>query len=145
MTEAGNPISPDGRKRARRAHRMVRGQHREERTEDYVEAVYRMERKGSSTRVVDLQRVFAVSHVTVIRAVEKLEAEGLLQRGASGIGLTRKGRILGLRCYERHRLVEQFLVSLGIPEETAARDAEGIEHHLSPETLQAMRDQIEKR
>ena len=133
----------DDRKRVRKTHRVVRGQHRDERREDYVEAVYRRERKGDPTRVVDLQKVFGVSHVTVIRAVDKLESEGLLIRADSGIGLTATGRKLGEKCYERHLLVETFLISLGISEEIASRDAEGIEHHLSPETLKAMKKRLQ--
>jgi DtxR family manganese transport transcriptional regulator len=101
-----------------------------------------MELRQEAPRVVDLQKVFAVSHVTVIRAVEKLETAGLLRRSSEGIELTPDGRALGQKCYERHLLVESFLVSLGISEETAARDAEGIEHHLSPETLAAMRNHL---
>lgn len=132
----------DSRKKVRRTHRLIRNQHREERAQDYVEAVYRMELKEEICRVVDLQRVFGVSHVTVIRAVEKLESEGLLDRASTGIRLTEDGRTLGRKCYDRHRLVESFLVSLGISSETASRDAEGIEHHLSPETLEAMRGKL---
>lgn len=139
MPEAGEKKSGDNRRRARKTHRAIRGQHREERREDYVETVYRMEQKGKVPRVVDLQKVFAVSHVTVIRAVEKLESENLLVRDDEGIKLTSAGRSLGKKCYERHRLVESFLLSLGISEDTASRDAEGIEHHLSPESLAAMR------
>lgn len=136
------PRKSESRKTARRAHRTIRGQHREERAEDYVETVYRMELRQEAPRVVDLQKVFAVSHVTVIRALEKLETAGLLRRSSGGIELTPDGRVLGQKCYERHLLVESFLVSLGISEETAARDAEGIEHHLSPETLAAMRNHL---
>lgn len=134
----------DKHKRLRRTHRAIRGQHRDERAEDYVESVYRMEAKNLPVRVVDLQKIFAVSHVTVIRAVDKLTDEGLLDRGENGITLTPKGLELGKRCYERHQLVENFLVSLGVTEETASHDAEGIEHHLSPETLKAMQDHLDQ-
>ena len=135
----------DPKKRLRRTHRAIRGQHREERTEDYVESVYRMERNEEPVRVVDLQKIFAVSHVTVIRALEKLSEQGFLERSESGISLTDKGRELGAWCYERHRLVESFLVSLGVSENTASNDAEGIEHHLSPETLSAMKEHLNER
>ncbi|MCC5788044.1 MAG: GntR family transcriptional regulator [Opitutales bacterium] len=120
------------------AHRAVRLQHRDERTEDYVEAVYLLSQRGDGVRVVDLQEVFGVSHVTVIRALEKLEKEGLVERGSKGIALTRKGEKLAVECYERHRTVESFLLALGVPENAAREDAEGIEHHLGEETLAAM-------
>jgi len=134
----------ESRKRLRKAHRAVRGEHREERTEDYVETIYRRERKGDSSRIVDLQKVFGVSHVTVIRALQKLENDGFVVKETGGVILTGKGRNLGERCYERHRLVEAFLGSLGVSKETAAKDAEGIEHHLSPETLEAIRSVVGK-
>ncbi|MCH8473830.1 MAG: GntR family transcriptional regulator [Opitutales bacterium] len=120
------------------AHRAVRLQHRDERTEDYVEAIYLLAQNGKEVRVVDLQGVFGVSHVTVIRALEKLEKEGLVERGSKGIALTVKGTKLALECYERHRTVESFLLALGVPENAAREDAEGIEHHLGAETLAAM-------
>ena len=141
MSETKKQIG-DKRKRLRSTHRAIRGQHRDERTEDYVESVYRRERKELTTRVVDLQKIFAVSHVTVIRAVDKLCEEGFLERGDNGITLTPKGKDLGARCYERHQLIESFLVSLGVSEDIASHDAEGIEHHLSPESLAAMRQHL---
>ncbi|MEM0965242.1 MAG: iron dependent repressor, metal binding and dimerization domain protein [Verrucomicrobiota bacterium] len=135
----------DTRKRLRRAHRLIRGQHREERTEDYVESIYRRSRKNEATRIVDLQKVFAVSHVTVIRALDKLEGAGFLRRTTKGITLTAKGKRLGEECYERHETVESFLLSLGVPKEIAESDAEGIEHHLSPQTLEAIRNHLGSR
>lgn len=126
------------------AHEAVRGRHRDERTEDYVEALYRLERQGEKTRVVDLQSVFGVSHVTVIRALEKLEADGWLRRSEKGIELTKRGHELARHCYERHEMVEEFLVRLGVSREVAAQDAEGIEHHLSDESLAAMQAYIEE-
>lgn len=120
-------------------HETVRDQHRDELAEDYVEAIFRLEETESPTRVVDLQGVFGVSHVTVIRTLDRLEKTGLVQRGEGGIQLTAKGKRLARSCYERHQTVESFLRALGVPRAAAQRDAEGIEHHLGPETLAAMR------
>lgn len=119
-------------------HRAVRRQHRVERMEDYVEAIYRLEEEGTEVRIVALQGVFGVSHVTVIRALDRLAKEGLVSRGKKGIRLLEKGRRLAIACYERHRTVEAFLRALGVSAEVARRDAEGIEHHLGGETLAAM-------
>jgi len=121
------------------AHEAVRDQHRDELAEDYVEAIFRLNETGTPTRVVDLQGVFGVSHVTVIRTLDRLEKSNLVERGDHGIQLTPKGARLAQSCYERHQTVEAFLLALGVPPSAARRDAEGIEHHLGPETLEAMR------
>lgn len=144
MVERPDPYAGEGGLAAG-AHEQVRGQHRDERSEDYVEAIYRLRREHRSSRVVDLQNVFGVSHVTVIRAVEKMETDGLVQRTAEGIDLTREGTLLAEYCFERHQRVEAFLRKLGVSAETAAHDAEGIEHHLSEETLGAMKRFLRER
>jgi DtxR family manganese transport transcriptional regulator len=72
--------------------------------------------------------------------LRKLVEEGLVQRKAyRGVFLTDSGRELAQASRERHEIVEQFLVAIGVPPETAQRDAEGIEHHVSEETLAAFR------
>lgn len=121
-----------------RAHSAVRKTHLDERTEDYVEAIWRLEKEKQKIRIVDLQSIFGVSHVTVIRALDKLDHEGYLTRRERIIKLTAKGNTLAKRCFERHELVESFLISLGISAKTASHDAEGIEHHLSEESLRAI-------
>ena len=121
------------------AHEAVRVRHRDERDEDYVEAIYRLRARPQGIRVVDLQRVFGVSHVTVIRALDRLEKDGFVTRGEGGILLTDAGNRLAEDCYERHLVVECFLLALGVSKEAALRDAEGIEHHLGEESLAAMR------
>lgn len=126
------------------AHERVRRQHLKERAQDYVEAIYRLERSGTAARVVDLQAVFSVSHVTVLRALEKLEGEGLVGRQPQGLELTAKGRQLAEACFERHELVEAFLRSIGVSAAAASHDAEGIEHHLGGETLEAMRRHLKR-
>jgi DtxR family transcriptional regulator, manganese transport regulator len=127
------------------AHEAVRVQHRDERVEDYVEAIYRLQAQQQPVRVVDLQGVFGVSHVTVIRALERLERDGLVERGEEGLVLTGAGARLAEACYERHRIVEGFLRALGVSAEAALRDAEGIEHHLGEESLRAMQRFVRQR
>ena len=123
-----------------RSHRRTRADHAAETAEDYVEAVADLIERGGQCRVVDLAARFGVSHVTVVRTVRRLEAEGLVATAPyRPIELTAAGRRLAQRCAERHRLVYDFLRKLGVGEATAAVDAEGIEHHLSPETLARVR------
>ncbi len=140
--KADNPPSQPGLEST--VHQSVREQHRDERTEDYVEAIYRLEDEIASIRIVDLQKVFGVSHVTVIRALEKLSHEQLLTKDQDGISLTPRGRQLARSCFARHHLVESFLLALGVSQETATRDSEGIEHHLSDETLNAFKAYLDK-
>jgi DtxR family manganese transport transcriptional regulator len=117
-------------------HRRTRHDHASETAEDYVEAVADILLHQESCRVTDLARRFAVSHVTVNRIVERLQKEGLLAtKPYQPIELTHKGSRLAARCRQRHEIVYRFLLAIGLDEETAAMDAEGIEHHVSPATL----------
>lgn len=123
-----------------RHHQRVRKQHQRELVQDYVEAIFSMSQEAAAVRVVDLQAVFGVSHVTVIRTLGRLEERGYLRRPQRGqIELTASGREVAKQSYERHQLVTSFLLKLGVSEASAAADAEGIEHHLGTETLEAMR------
>jgi DtxR family manganese transport transcriptional regulator len=121
-------------------HQRTRRDHATETAEDYVEAVADFLENQEACRVTDLARRFAVSHVTVNRIVERLQKEGLLATEPyQPIKLTPKGRRLAAKCRERHEVVFSFLLSIGIDEATAAIDAEGIEHHVSPTTLERFR------
>ena len=81
-----------------------------------------------------------VAQPTVAKMLKRLIAEGYIQqRPYRGVFLTENGRELARFSRERHQIVESFLCSIGVSAETARIDAEGIEHHVSPETLQALR------
>ena len=127
------------RKRAA-AHQRTRDDHARETAEDYVEAVADIIDRDSHCRVRDLAERFGVSHVTVVRTVQRLEREGYVTTAPyRPIELTAKGRRLARDCRERHELVYRFLLSIGVTPQTAAIDAEGIEHHVSRETLARFR------
>ena len=88
----------------------------------------------------DLAERFGVSHVTVVRTVARLEADGLVTTEPyKPIELTTKGRKLARACRERHEVVYRFLLAIGVPPRVAAVDAEGIEHHVSKATLARFR------
>jgi len=127
-------------KQTARIHKRVRRQHQAEITQDYVEAIYRLKSEGKGTRVTDIRDVFGVSHVTVIRTLARLEEAALLIKEQGSVSLTPEGTEIAIKAYRRHNLVMEFLLSLGITEKTAAADTEGIEHHLSDETVQAIED-----
>jgi DtxR family manganese transport transcriptional regulator len=120
-------------------HRRVRSDHASEKAEDYVEAIAEQIAAGGQCRNADLARKFGVSHVTTLRIIDRLVAAGLVQTRPYGpLELTPRGRRLASRCAERHQLVVEFLLALGVPRAIAEVDAEGIEHHVSPETLERL-------
>ncbi len=117
-------------------HERIRRDHSTETAEDYVEAVADQIKESGICRVVDLARQFAVSHVTVSKTVSRLKTAGFLTSEPYGpIELTKKGNRLATASKRRHKIVLEFLLALGISPKIAEIDAEGIEHHVSPETL----------
>ena len=109
-----------------------------ETAQDYVEAIADLTSAQGEARVVDLARQLGVTHVTVNRTLARLKKNGFVNtRPYRAIFLTEAGRTLAKECKRRHETVAAFLRSLGISEKAAEMDAEGIEHHVSPETLAA--------
>ncbi len=126
-------------------HKRTRKDHSTETAEDYVEAVYDFIDSDGSCRVVDLASRFGVSHVTVIRTVKRLEREGYLSTAPyQPIELTAKGRRLARDCRQRHETVYRFLLAIGVPERVAVIDSEGIEHHVSAETLRCFQAIVDR-
>lgn len=120
-------------------HERTRRDHASETAEDYVEAIEEVCARSQQCRVTDLAEHFAVSHVTVSKIVRRLQREGLVETEPYGpIALTEAGVLLARKSRHRHEIVLRFLMALGVGQRVAAIDAEGIEHHVSPETLQAM-------
>lgn len=121
-------------------HRRTRKDHSTETAEDYVEAVAEIHAEQGNCRVVDLAGRFDVSHVTVTRIVSRLKKEGYVDTEPyRPIQLTEKGTRLAEESQRRHALVYRFLLAIGVPERIAAIDTEGLEHHVSPETLERFR------
>jgi DtxR family manganese transport transcriptional regulator len=117
-----------------------------ETAQDYVEAIADLSAAQGEARVVDLARRLGVTHVTVNRTLSRLRQAGYVNtRPYRAIFLTGAGSKLAGECKRRHETVVAFLHSLGIPEKTAELDAEGIEHHVSPETLAAFERLLRKR
>ena len=129
-----------GNKRQAEYLSHTRREHANEIAEDYVEAIADLVADVGEARVVDLAKRLGVTHVTVNRTVARLQNVGLVtSQPYRAIFLTEKGRALAAACKSRHETVVAFLRSLGIPERVAEMDAEGIEHHVSPETLSAFK------
>ena len=118
--------------------RQVRQARRAELAEDYVELIADLIADGREARQVDIAARLGVAQPTVAKMLKRLARDGwVVQRPYRGVFLTPAGEALALASRERHRTVEQFLLALGVQQETARRDAEGIEHHVSAETLAA--------
>ena len=108
--------------------------------EDYVELIADLIEDGNEARQVDIAARLGVAQPTVAKMLARLAAEGLVTRKPyRGVFLTEAGRALARESRARHRTVESFLRSIGVSPETARIDAEGIEHHVSAETLAAFR------
>lgn len=122
----------------------TRDDHSAEIAEDYVELIDALIAESGEARAVDLAERLGVSHVTVGKTVQRLQREGLLTTEPyRSIFLTPKGEMLAKMARDRHELVVKFLTALGVPAEAAEIDAEGIEHHVSEQTLRAMRRFVE--
>lgn len=120
--------------------RRTREDHSRELAEDYVELIDELQLEKGEARAVDLAERLGVSHVTVSRTVRRLVRDGyVLAEPYRSIFLTDQGRELAAASRSRHAQVVAFLLALGVPAEVAEWDAEGIEHHVSQQTLEAMR------
>jgi DtxR family transcriptional regulator, manganese transport regulator len=120
--------------------RQNRQARRQELVEDYVELIDDLLTAHGEARQVDIAERLGVAQPTVAKMLKRLTEDGLvLQQPYRGVFLTPEGQRLAVEARERHRVVEAFLIALGVSAETARRDAEGIEHHVSAETLQAFR------
>ncbi len=123
----------------------LREAHQSETAEDYVELIADLIEVHGEARVSDLAERFGVSHATVNKIVARLNKEGFVtNRPYRSLFLTAKGEKLAKQCKERHILIVQFLKTIGVSEKAAEADAEGIEHHVSAETLEAFRRFIKK-
>jgi len=125
--------------------RRLRRDHAGEIAQDYAEAIADLAVAVGEARVVDLARRLGVTHVTVNRTLARLKRAGYVNtRPYRAIFLTDAGRKLAEESKRRHETVVAFLQSLGVSKKAAQMDAEGIEHHVSPETLTAFERLLKK-
>ena len=122
----------------------IRSDHRSEITDDYLEAIAEFQEQNGQCRGGDLALHFSVSHATVTQTLARLKDAGLVESEPYGpVDLTSKGRRLAKKSKERHETVLAFLLAIGVTKEVAVTDAEGIEHHVSDETLKCFREFLE--
>ncbi len=111
---------------------------RKEIAEDYVELIDDLIEANGEARLVEIARRMGVTHTTASKVIARLQRDGLVTtRPYRSIFLTELGRSMALRSRRRHQIVLDFLKTIGVSDDTAGRDAEGIEHHVSEETLRA--------
>ena len=115
---------------------QVRNARNTETAEDYTEMIADLIMETGEARTVDLAERFGVTSPTVNSIVRRLVRDGYVEsKPYRSIFLTEKGKALAKYCKKRHDIVYNFLISIGVDIETAKMDAEGIEHHVSAETL----------
>ncbi len=107
--------------------------------EDYLERILELIDTKGYARVVDIASSLGISQASVTNMVQRLDAEGLLKyEKYRGLVLTTAGETLARNIMLRHQLLTDFLRTLGITEDEIYHDVEGMEHHISPQTLQAI-------
>ena len=108
--------------------------------EDYVEAINEINLKKGFVKNVDLCKYFGVSNATVCKNIKRLIKEELVKSERyKNIFLTKVGKVLAQKSNTRHEILYKFLIKLGVPNKVAEIDSEGMEHHISTETLSIMK------
>lgn len=107
--------------------------------EDYLESILVLKERLGMVRSIDIVRELGYSKPSVSIAMKRLRENGYIEMNAEGyINLLPPGEEIAQRIYVRHRLLTDFLISIGVSEKTASEDACKIEHDLSDETFACM-------
>ena len=112
-----------------------------ESAEDYLEAILRLSRQGEGVRSIDVATMLGVSKPSVSHAMKLLREDGYIAMDRCGtITLLDKGAEIANNIYERHRVLSQMLESIGVSKETALTDACKMEHDISQETFEKIKE-----
>lgn len=112
--------------------------------EDYIEQIYILIDEKGYARVSDIAEALSVHPSSVTKMVQKLDKdEYLIYEKYRGLILTPKGKKIGKRLVYRHELLEQLLRIIGVKEENIYEDVEGIEHHLSWDSIDRIGDLVQ--
>ena len=113
--------------------------------ENYLETILILQNKNGEVRSIDIAAELDFSKPSVSVAMKNLREDDCVKVDDNGyITLTKRGREIAERVYERHLLFTEWLVSLGVPEDIAAEDACRIEHDISAESFEAIKKYIAK-
>lgn len=112
--------------------------------EDYLERIYKLIDEKGYARVSDIAEGLEVHPSSVTKMIQKLDKDNyLIYEKYRGLILTNKGKKVGKRLVDRHQLLEQFLTVIGVQEEHIYADVEGIEHHLSSDSITCIEALVE--
>ena len=112
-----------------------------EATENYMEAILMLKQQNGAVRAVDIANHLGFSKPTISQYMKQYVAQGLVTIGGDGhIELTDAGRAIAEPIFERHRVISAIFMALGVPEAVALEDACKVEHDLSEETFQCMKE-----
>ncbi len=144
--EENNDDSDNRLKLIRDAHnvkeKVIEEQHTD-RMEDYLEVIYELIKKKGYATQADISELLRVSSPSVTKMLQKLdETKYLKYEKYRGISLTQEGIDVAENIREKHSLLSEFFKMIGVDEDVANIDAEGIEHHLHAQTLKKLREFI---
>ena len=115
----------------------------EESVQDYLETILILSKQNPVVRSIDIANELSYSKPSVSVAMKNLRAREYITVSEEGhIELTEEGKILAETVYERHTLIHDWLVALGVPSEIATEDACKIEHDISTESFEAIKKHI---
>ena len=113
--------------------------------EMYLETIYTLSKQSDFVRSIDICEEMGFSKPSVSRAMKLLKTDGYIEMEATGrITLTQKGLDVATKIYDRHTVLTEFFTKLGISEETAVDDACKIEHVISDETFEAIKNHLSR-
>ena len=107
---------------------------------DYLEAIMLLEQQKTNVRAIDIANYFGYSRPTVSQTLKAFRTKGYVEVGENSfVVLTDTGRQIAQATYERHVLLTNVLLSIGVSEETAKADACRLEHDISDETFRCLK------
>ncbi len=114
--------------------------------EMYLETILILGHRKNLVRAVDVATEMGLSKPSVSRALVKLKNDACIIVDENGhIAFTEKGRAIAEKIYERHQVLTDILMAIGVDREIAAKDACKMEHDISDETFDAMKRHLKKR
>ena len=115
----------------------------QESAENYLETILMLGKEKGNVRSIDIATALSFSKPSVSVAMKNLRENGYILMDKDGyIALTEKGHEIAETIYERHTLLSSFLMYLGVSRETATQDACRIEHVISPESFEALKEHV---
>jgi len=116
-----------------------------ESAEDYLETILKLQNRNGQVRSIDIVTELHYSKPSISVAMKKLRESGHVEMDENGlITLTEEGLTIAQRIYERHQVLKELLMRLGVEAETAAQEACKIEHHLSDDTFEKIKQHLER-